>query len=160
MTEEITIDAKLGKEERYKSLIPQLDALLAGETDLIANLANLSAALKHAFNFLWVGFYFHKEGELVLGPFQGPVACNRLQLGKGVCGTAVLKKQPIIVPDVDLFEGHIACSSFAKSEIVLPIYKNNEVLAVLDVDSDQLNSFDEIDQKFLSAIVSLIESKI
>jgi len=160
MTEEISIDPKLGKEESYKSLHPQLEALLAGESDLIANLSNLSAALKSTFNFLWVGFYFHKEGELVLGPFQGPIACNRLQLGKGVCGTAVLKKETIIVPDVDLFDGHIACSSLAKSEIVLPIFRNDKVFAVLDVDSEQLDYFNEVDKRFLGEIVSLIESKI
>lgn len=160
MTEEISIDPKLSKEESYKSLIPQLDALLAGETDLIANLANLSAALMAAFNFLWVGFYFHKHGELILGPFQGPVACNRLQLGKGVCGTAVLIKKTIIVPDVNLFDGHIACSSLAKSEIVIPIFSNGEVRAVLDVDSEQLDYFDDVDKSYLSDIVNLIESKI
>ena len=144
------------KEEQYLSLIPQIKGLIDGESDLVANLANIAAALKEQFNFFWVGFYMVKADELVLGPFQGPVACTRIRKGRGVCGTSWSQGNTIIVPDVEKFPGHIACSSISKSEIVVPIFKNNEVWGVLDVDSDQYNSFDETDTQFLQEIVALI----
>ena len=144
------------KEEQYLSLIPQIKGLLSGEPDLVANLANIAAALKEQFDFFWVGFYLVKEEELVLGPFHGPVACTRIRRGRGVCGTSWSQGNTIIVPDVEKFPGHIACSSISKSEIVVPIFKNNEVWGVLDVDSDQYNSFDETDTQFLQEIVALI----
>ncbi len=144
------------KEEQYLSLIPQIKGLVSGEPDLVANLANIAAALKEQFDFFWVGFYLVKEEELVLGPFQGPVACTRIRKGRGVCGTSWSQGNTIIVPDVEKFPGHIACSSISKSEIVVPIFKNNEVWGVLDVDSDQYNSFDETDTQFLQEIVGLI----
>lgn len=144
------------KEEQYLSLIPQIKGLVSGEPDLVANLANIAAALKEQFDFFWVGFYLVKEEELVLGPFQGPVACTRIRKGRGVCGTSWSQGNTIIVPDVEKFPGHIACSSISKSEIVVPIFKNNEVWGVLDVDSDQYNSFDETDTQFLQEIVRLI----
>ncbi len=144
------------KEEQYLSLIPQIKGLVSGEPDLVANLANIAAALKEQFDFFWVGFYLVKEEELVLGPFQGPVACTRIRRGRGVCGTSWSQGNTIIVPDVEKFPGHIACSSISKSEIVVPIFKNNKVWGVLDVDSDQYNSFDETDTQFLQEIVALI----
>ena len=145
-----------GKEEKYLSLYPQIKSLIEGEEDLIANLANISAALKEQFDFFWVGFYLVKNDSLVLGPFQGPVACTRIAMGKGVCGTAWKNMETIIVPDVEAFPGHIACSSLSKSEIVIPIIRNGQVLGVLDVDSDQLSTFDETDQKYLEKIIDLI----
>ena len=144
------------KEEQFLSLIPQIKGLIDGESDLVANLANIAAALKEQFNFFWVGFYLVKADELVLGPFQGPVACTRIRKGRGVCGTSWAEANTIIVPDVEKFPGHIACSSISKSEIVVPLFKNNAVWGVLDVDSDQYNSFDEIDAQFLQKIVELI----
>ena len=144
------------KEKQYLSLIPQIKGLIDGESDLVANLANIAAALKEQFNFFWVGFYLVKADELVLGPFQGPVACTRIRKGRGVCGTSWAEANTIIVPDVEKFPGHIACSSISKSEIVVPLFKNNAVWGVLDVDSDQYNSFDEIDAQFLQKIVELI----
>ena len=144
------------KEQQYLSLLPQIKGLLNGETDLVANLANIAAALKEQFNFFWVGFYLVKDDELVLGPFQGPVACTRIRKGRGVCGTSWSQATTIIVPDVEKFPGHIACSSISKSEIVVPLFKNNDVWGVLDVDSDQYNSFDETDARFLQEIVALI----
>ena len=144
------------KEEQYLSLIPQIKGLVSGEPDLVANLANIAAALKEQFDFFWVGFYLVKEEELVLGPFQGPVACTRIRKGRGVCGTSWSQGNTIIVPDVEKFPGHIACSSISKSEIVVPLFKNNEVWGVLDVDSDQYNSFDEKDAQYLQEIVALI----
>lgn len=144
------------KEEQYSALIPQIRGLLEGEPDIVANLANVAAALKEQFGWLWVGFYLVKENELVLGPFQGPVACTRIRKGRGVCGTAWEKAAPLIVPDVEKFPGHIACSSLSKSEIVIPLIKNNEVLGVLDVDSKELNEFDETDKNYLEKIVSMI----
>ncbi|MCC6691670.1 MAG: GAF domain-containing protein [Bacteroidia bacterium] len=149
------------KQEKYRSLIPQIKALVDGESDLIANLSNTIAALKQGMSFFWVGVYFVKNSELVLGPFQGPIACTRIALGKGVCGTAYKEKKIIIVPDVDQFPGHIACSSDSKSEIVLPAFdKNGEVVLVLDVDSIALNDFDETDKLYLQKIVELIEAMI
>ena len=156
MAEDLLIIKTESKEEQYQSLVPQIAALLEGETDLIANMGNVSAALKEQFGFFWVGFYFVKNSELLLGPFQGPVACTRIALGKGVCGTAWKERRSLIVPDVDAFPGHIACSSASKSEIVIPIIRNNEVLAVLDVDSAELDQFDETDQKYLSEILDLL----
>lgn len=145
------------KEEQYLSLLPQIEGLIAGEVDLTANLANICAALKAQFNFFWVGFYLVKGDELVLGPFQGPVACTRIAKGRGVCGQAWQHKQVMLVPDVDAFPGHIACSSLSKSEVVIPLFSaDDEVKAVLDVDSDRLNDFDEIDVTYLSKLCSLI----
>jgi L-methionine (R)-S-oxide reductase len=141
------------KTEMYKSINAQILALIDGEPDLIANLANITAALKEQFGWLWVGFYLVKDNDLVLGPFQGPIACTRIKKGKGVCGTAWEKAKTLIVPDVEKFVGHIACSSLSKSEIVIPIFKNNEVVAIMDVDSEMLNQFDEIDKKYLEEMV-------
>ena len=147
------------KNDQYKSLIPQISALLSGETDEIANMANVCAALKEQFDFFWVGFYMVKDNELVLGPFQGPVACTRIQKGKGVCGSSWDQEKILIVPDVDAFPGHIACSSASKSEIVIPVIRNGLVIGVLDVDSDELNSFDQSDAVNLSTIIELITFK-
>lgn len=144
------------KEEQYRSLMPQIKALLEGETDFIANLANISAALKEQFGWLWIGFYLVKGDELVLGPFQGPVACTRIKKGRGVCGTAWANAETLIVPDVEKFPGHIACSSLSRSEIVLPLIKNGVVSGVLDADSEMLDHFDETDKKFLKEIISFI----
>jgi L-methionine (R)-S-oxide reductase len=144
------------KEEIYQSLNAQIFALIDGEPDLIANLANITAALKEQFGWLWVGFYLVKQNELVLAPFQGPIACTRIKKGRGVCGTAWEKAQTLIVPDVEKFAGHIACSSLSKSEIVIPIIRNNIVVAVLDVDSEFLNHFDEVDAKYLQEIIDKI----
>lgn len=149
------------KQEQYEALIPQIKALLEGEEDLIANLANIAAALKEQFNWLWVGFYLVKPAadrnqELVLGPFQGPVACTRIKKGRGVCGSSWAQAKTLIVPDVEKFPGHIACSSLSKSEIVVPLFSNNEVIGVLDVDSEELDQFDKTDQVYLEQIVSLI----
>ena len=155
MAEDLSI-AQGTKEEQYQSLIPQIKGLLEGEPDLIANLANVAAALKEQFGWLWTGFYLVKNDELVLGPFQGPVACTRIRKGRGVCGTSWAEKKTLIVPDVEKFPGHIACSSLSKSEIVIPIIRNNEVMGVLDVDSAYLNSFDETDQEYLEQIISFI----
>jgi L-methionine (R)-S-oxide reductase len=144
------------KQEQYEALIPQINALLEGEPDLIANLANAVAALKEQFGWFWVGFYLVKKDELVLGPFQGPVACTRIKKGRGVCGASWAQEKTLIVPDVEKFPGHIACSSLSKSEIVVPVIKNNEVVAVLDVDSDAYDQFDETDQHYLEQIISSI----
>lgn len=144
------------KEEKYQSVIPQIKALIEGEPDLVANLANIVAALMEQFGWLWIGFYLVKENQLVLAPFQGPVACTRIRKGKGVCGTSWEKAQTVIVPDVEKFPGHIACSSKSRSEIVVPVIRDNKVMGVLDVDSDQLAAFDESDKRFLEEIVSLI----
>jgi GAF domain-containing protein len=155
MAEDLLI-TKGTKKEQYESLVPQIQALLEGEDDLIANLANLVAALKEQFNWLWVGFYLVKNDELVLGPFQGPVACTRIKKGKGVCGTSWARAETLIVPDVEKFPGHIACSSLSRSEIVVPIIRNDKVVGVLDADSIKLNQFDNIDQKYLQQIIDLI----
>jgi GAF domain-containing protein len=145
------------KEEQYLSLLPQIEALIVGETDFTANLANVSAALKAQFNFFWVGFYLVKGDTLVLGPFQGPVACTRIAKGKGVCGQAWQQKRVMLVPDVEAFPGHIACSALSKSEVVIPFFDaNGEVAGVLDVDSDCLNDFDETDVKYLSKLCTLL----
>jgi GAF domain-containing protein len=155
MAEDLLI-VKGTKEESYQSLIPQIKGLLEGEPDLIANLANVVAALKEQFNWFWVGFYLVKNDELVLAPFQGPVACTRIRKGRGVCGTSWAEAKTLIVPDVEKFPGHIACSSLSKSEIVVPVIRNNEVIGVLDVDSEQLDMFDTTDQKYLEEIVNFI----
>ena len=147
------------KENQYQSLMPQIVALIEGETDLIANMANICAALKVQFNFLWIGFYLVKKDELVLGPFQGPVACTRIAFGKGVCGSSWEEKKTILVPDVERFPGHIACSSLSRSEIVVPLIENEQVVAVLDVYSDQLNQFDNTDKRYLEEISNLLLNK-
>ena len=155
MAEDLNI-IKGTKSEQYEMLIPQIKSLIEGETDLIANLGNISAALKEQFGWLWVGFYWVKNGQLVLAPFQGPVACTRIHKGKGVCGAAWAKAETLIVPDVEAFPGHIACSSLSKSEIVVPIIRDGEVLGVLDVDSIEYNEFDEMDKYFLEQIVTFL----
>ena len=144
------------KETQYSNLLPQIKGLLEGEQDLVANLANIAAALKEQFGWLWIGFYLVKKDELVLGPFQGPVACTRIKKGRGVCGKCWEDKTTLIVADVEKFPGHIACSSLSRSEIVIPVLKNNEVVAVLDADSESLNHFDETDKKYLEEIVGMI----
>lgn len=178
MAESISISAALGKKEKYEALLPQIDALIAGESDLIANLANIAAALKEGMGFFWVGFYLVRRslplggksaasplGELVLGPFQGPVACTRIQHGKGVCGAAWAGAKTLIVPDVEKFPGHIACHSMTKSEIVLPFYfeppvkeKSREVMGVLDVDSLRLGDFDSVDEKYLTLLLERLRT--
>ena len=156
MAEEIKISADLTKGQKYEELLPQINALIETETNLIANLANIAAALHQTFSWWWVGFYLVDRAELVLAPFQGPVACTRIGFGKGVCGTAWKEKQTQIVPDVDKFPGHIACSSASRSEIVVPILVNETVVAVLDVDSEHLNSFDTTDARYLTMITELL----
>lgn len=155
MAEDLSISTGT-RREQYEALIPQIKGLLEGETDLVANLANVAAALKEQFGWFWVGFYLVKNEELVLGPFQGPVACTRIKKGRGVCGSSWAGAKTLIVPDVEKFPGHIACSSLSKSEIVVPILRGGEVLGVLDVDSDELDQFDETDQKYLEQVISLI----
>jgi len=156
MAEDLTILTSADKAAQYQSLIPQIEALITGEDDLVANMANICAALKEQFKWFWVGFYLVKNDELVLGPFQGPVACTRIKRGKGVCGVAWERSDVLIVPDVDEFSGHIACSSLSRSEIVWPLYHNGEVAGVLDVDSEHLSHFDEIDKLYLGQVVKLI----
>lgn len=148
------------KAEKYRELIPQIKSLLADESDMIANLSNFIAALKQTFDFFWVGFYLVKDDELVLGPFQGPIACTRIRKGKGVCGASWEQEKTILVPNVDEFPGHIACSSLSKSEIVLPLFRNNQVIGVLDVDSDKFNDFDEVDEKYLTELCEWLTSII
>ena len=145
------------KEEIYQALLPQVEALISGEHDLVANLANIAAALREAFGFFWVGFYVVQGQELVLGPFQGPIACTRIAYGRGVCGTAWKEQKTQLVPDVEAFPGHIACSSASKSEIVVPAFQDGEVFLVLDVDSDQLDDFDGVDQRYLEALMGMLE---
>lgn len=145
------------KADQYRSLIPQIKGLLEGEPDLVANLANVVAALKEQFNWFWVGFYLVKQNELVLAPFQGPVACTRISKGRGVCGASWAQAKTLIVPDVEKFPGHIACSSLSRSEIVIPIIRNKEVIGVLDVDSELLDHFDTTDQQYLEEIIELIQ---
>lgn len=158
MAEDLSI-IRGNKQEQYESLIPQIKALLEGENDLVANLANIAAALKEQFGWFWVGFYWVKNDELVLGPFQGPVACTRIRKGRGVCGTSWAEAKTLIVPDVEKFPGHIACSSLSKSEIVVPIIRNGEVLGVLDVDASELDEFDETDRQYLEEIVSFVNGQ-
>ena len=155
MSEDLNI-IQGSKEEVYEALLPQINALIEGEPDLVANLANIVAALKEQFDWLWVGFYLVKSDELVLAPFQGPVACTRIKKGRGVCGSSWQNAITLIVPEVEKFPGHISCSSLSRSEIVIPIIRNNEVLGVLDVDSQHLNHFDETDKKYLEKLISMI----
>ncbi|GAA4379269.1 GAF domain-containing protein [Hymenobacter koreensis] len=156
MAEDLLIDRTLSKADQYRTILPQIEALTTGETDLVANLANTMAALKETFGFFWVGAYLVKNDELVLGPFQGPVACTRIRRGKGVCGGSWAEARTLLVPDVEQFPGHIACSSASKSEIVVPVLKNGEVVMVLDVDSDQLDDFDATDQQYLEELALMM----
>lgn len=159
MSEEIIIDSTLTKEEKYKQLLPQIRSLVEGEKNLTTNLAQICAALKYGMDgFFWIGFYFIEGDELVLGPFQGPVACSRIKIPNGVCGACAERKEAIIVPDVNKFPGHIACSSLSKSEIVVPVFKGGAVAGVLDVDSDEYSMFDEIDRTYLEEITRLVSS--
>jgi L-methionine (R)-S-oxide reductase len=144
------------KQEQYATILPQIKALIEGESDLIANMANVCAALKEQFNWLWIGFYLVKNDQLVLGPFQGPIACTRINYNKGVCGTAWAMRKTILVADVDKFPGHIACSSLSKSEIVIPLIQNNKVIAVLDIDSVELDSFDLVDKNNLEKMITYL----
>ena len=174
MAEQLIISSSLNKADRYKSLVPQIEALVAGEPDVVANLSNIAAALRQSMNFFWVGFYLVKNNamsalptgqaggkqELVLGPFQGSIACTRIAFGKGVCGACWKEKKVMLVPNVDEFPGHIACSSDSKSEIVLPAFKDSQVALVLDVDSDKLNDFDKTDELYLQQVMRLIEKFI
>jgi GAF domain-containing protein len=157
MAETLILPATTDKKEIYQSLLPQMQALVSGEPDLTANLANIAAVLKQAFGFFWVGFYLVKGNQLVLGPFQGPIACTRIDFNKGVCGACYTQGKTILVPDVEQFPGHIACSSDSKSEIVLPAFKNGQVALVLDVDSDKLNDFDAQDQDGLEQVMRIVE---
>jgi len=157
MSEELHTNSNLNKDEQYQLLLPQLEALLDGETDFIANLANISAALRQTFGWFWVGFYIVRDIELVLGPFQGPIACTRIQYGKGVCGTAWQRRQSLLVPNVYEFPGHIACSSLSVSEIVVPVFNfQREVIAVLDIDSDRFGVLDDVDVMYLEKICKMI----
>ena len=157
MAEELVVSTSADKEEKYQTLLPQIEGLISGEGDLIANLSNIAAALKQTMDFFWVGFYLVKENQLVLGPFQGPIACTRIEFGRGVCGYAWKEKKTVIVPNVEEFPGHIACSSASQSEIVLPAFKNGDVALVLDVDSDKLNDFDARDKEGLEKLMRIIE---
>ncbi len=157
MAETLFLPQAGSKEEIYEALIPQVEALISGEQDLVANLANIAAALREAFGFFWVGFYVVQGQELVLGPFQGPIACTRIAYGRGVCGTAWKEKKTQLVPDVEAFPGHIACSSASKSEIVVPAFQEGEVFLVLDVDSDTLDDFDAVDQHYLEDLMGILE---
>ncbi|MBE6301992.1 MAG: GAF domain-containing protein [Parabacteroides distasonis] len=159
MAENLII-AKGSKQEQYETLLPQIKSLIEGESDPIANMANVVAALKQTFNFFWVGFYIVREEVLVLAPFQGPIACTRIRYGKGVCGTAWKEGKTQVVPDVELFPGHIACSSNSKSEIVIPLFKEGKVIGVLDIDSETLNSFDETDVFYLEKLSGLLTLKL
>lgn len=156
VAEDLTISDSKDKAERYRVLIPQVESLVTGETDVIANLANIAAALKSTMDFFWVGFYLVKGEEMVLGPFQGPVACTRIPYGRGVCGSAWKANEVLVVPDVNEFPGHIACSSRSRSEIVLPASKNGEVVLVLDIDSDKPDDFDDVDKAALTRIMDII----
>ncbi len=155
MAEELLV-ATGNKEEKYKTLLPQIKAVAADEEDMIANMANISAMIKDTFQHWWVGFYRVLDGQLVLGPFQGPLACTRIPRGRGVCGTAWSEGKTIVVPDVDRFPGHIACSSLSRSEIVVPVWQNGEVTAVLDIDSCDYNTFDDTDADYLQQITQLL----
>lgn len=156
MSETLILTPNATREERYREVLPQIRAVLAGESDEIANLANVAAILKEAFGFFWVGFYLNKGGELVLGPFQGPLACTRIPFHKGVCGAAATRQETMLVPDVEQFPGHIACSSASRSEIVVPLVRDGQTAMVLDVDSDQLNDFSEVDKTWLEAVMECL----
>ncbi|GAB3565412.1 GAF domain-containing protein [Spirosoma luteolum] len=161
MAETLHIPTGTDRQTIYDSLLPQLDALTAGEPDLVANLANIAAALREAFGFFWVGFYLRKDGQLVLGPFQGPIACTRIAFDKGVCGAAYTRRETLLVPDVDLFPGHIACSSASKSEVVVPVFDaTGEVAMVLDVDSDRLDDFSQVDVAGLERVAALLTARL
>lgn len=159
MAEQLIIEQG-NKALQYEALLPQIEALITGEKDTVANMANITAALKQSFGFFWVGFYVVKDNTLVLAPFQGPIACTRIKYGKGVCGTAWKEARTLVVPNVDLFPGHIACSSDSKSEIVIPVTRNKEVIAVLDLDSNTLNSFDDTDQLYLERLCTIVAEHI
>ena len=154
MAEQLFVDASADKAEKYRALLPQVEALVDGEKDVIANLSNIAAALRQTFGFFWVGFYLVKDGQLVLGPFQGPIACTRIDFGKGVCGTAWKRKAGIVVPDVDKFPGHIACSATTRSEIVVPVVSAGRLIAVLDIDSDLPDAFCQADADALEAMLA------
>ena len=156
MSESIVI-IEGSKRQKYESLLPQISAIITGETDLIANMANISSALKEQFNWWWVGFYLVRNDQLVLGPFQGPIACTRIKKGRGVCGSSWAENATLVVPDVNQFPGHIACSSVSQSEIVVPIHANGAVMAVLDVDSELLNHFDDEDRQYLERLINVLE---
>jgi len=156
MAEELHILKHVSREDQYKNILPQIKSLVEGEPDSIANMANIAAVLKEAFHFLWVGFYIVKKEELVLGPFQGPIACTRIKYGKGVCGTAWKESRTVIVPDVNTFAGHISCNSASRSEIVVPLKMHGEVFAVLDIDSEKENDFSETDAHYLENIIELL----
>jgi GAF domain-containing protein len=160
MAEVLFIPSKASKSDTYEAVLPQISSLVQGETDLIANLANVAAVLKEAFGFFWVGFYLDKGKDLVLGPFQGTLACTRIPYEKGVCGAAYSQRKTMLVPDVEKFPGHIACSSLSKSEIVVPVFSGGKVVAVLDVDSDKLNDFDETDKIYLEKLCSILSEKL
>ncbi|MEX2593994.1 MAG: GAF domain-containing protein [Anditalea sp.] len=160
MSESLYIPTGASKKEKYKALLPQIKALVSGEEDLTANLANISAVLKEAFDFFWVGFYLVKGKDMVLGPFQGPIACTRIGFGKGVCGNAWKEGKALLVPDVEAFPGHLACNSASRSEIVLPAFKEDKVVMVMDIDSDQLNAFDELDELYLGKLMKIIENML
>lgn len=157
MAEELIISESRDKQSRYEELLPQIKGLIQGEKDVIANLANVAAALRQSMGFFWVGFYIVRENQLVLGPFQGPIACTRIAHGKGVCGTAWAQDETLVVEDVDVFPGHIACSSDSRSEIVIPLHKDGQVCMVLDVDSNKLSDFDAIDRKYLENMMQELE---
>lgn len=157
MSDSLLTDPSLGKGEKYEALIPQLKALTEGEPSLVANLANISAALKETFGWWWIGFYLVQDDQLVLGPFQGPIACTRIAYGKGVCGSAWKEKRSLLVPDVDAFPGHIACSSASRSELVVPVFRGNEVVAVMDADSEHLAHFDATDTLYMEQIAALAQ---
>ena len=154
---ETLLFAEGSREDRYKVMLPQIESLISGEPDQIANLANVAAVLRQTFDFFWVGFYLVKEDELVLGPFQGDIACTRIQKGRGVCGTAWMEKSSVLVPDVNEFEGHIACSALSQSELVVPILKNNAVVAIIDIDSSKKNDFSSTDQQYLEELAVMLE---
>ena len=160
MAESVFFNSQDSKEDIYKAILPQIESVIAGETDLVANLANVAAVLKEVFGFFWVGFYWVKQDVLVLGPFQGPLACTRIRYGRGVCGTAWKEATTQLVPDVELFPGHIACSSASRSEIVVPVFSRGEVVGVLDVDSDKVDDFDDVDKVYLEKVCRMIEEKI
>lgn len=160
MAEVLNIVDDASREDQYKNLIPQIKGLLSGESDMIANMANVSAVLKQAFDFLWVGFYLIKDNQLVLAPFQGKIACTRINYGKGVCGTAWEQNETLVVDDVDSFDGHIACDGDSRSEIVVPVHHNGSIIGVLDIDSQYLKHFTETDKKYLEEIVSVLSQSI
>lgn len=157
MSEELNI-SEGSKTEKYTTLLPQIQSVVSGEPDMIANMANVASMLHETFCFWWTGFYRVVDGVLVLGPFQGPLACTRIKKGKGVCGTAWAEQQTVVVPDVDAFPGHITCSSLSRSEIVVPVKRDGEVIAVLDIDSKDLNTFDSTDKKYLEQITQILTS--